>query len=476
MTKVSVWKMARVVFLFCAATAVDLSAQTFTKIADFDGANGANPDGMSPIQGPDGNFYGTTAQIDDDGGGTIFKITPGGSLTLLYSFCSKANCVDGFRPFAGLVLSTDGNLYGTTSGGGTQGSGTVFKITTEGSLTTLYSFCVQFNCPDGSTPYAALIQAPDGTFYGTTGAGGPSRLGTIFRITSGGALTTLHSFDGSDGSEPFAALTEGVDGIFYGTTAMGGSGNYGTVFKITSSGVLTTLNTLGFGAGSYPTASLIQAPNGDFYGTTSGDPNGRGTIFKMTRRGTLTTLHDFCVQEGCTDGANPTTPMVLGSDWNLYGTTADGGDPTCFGGCGTIYEFGRTGKLNSLYGFCMQSNCTDGSVPVDGLFQATNGVFYGTTSLGGAYDLGTVFSLDMGLAPFITFVRAAGKVGQLTGVLGQGFTGTTGVSFNGIPASFTVKSETFLEATVPVGATTGYVTAITPAGTLASKVPFYVIP
>src|SRR5208337_4428285 len=190
------------------------------------------------------------------GVGTVFTITPGGTLTTLYSFCSQSGCTDGANPYAALVQGTDGNFYGTTLGG--AANGTVFKMTPGGTLTTLYTFC--YGCT-GVSPYAALVQGSDGNFYGTTSFGGANGDGTVFRITPSGTLTTLHSFDGTDGAAVYAGLVQGTDGNFYGTTAQGGG-------------------------------------------------SGVGTVFTITPGGTLTTLYSFCSQSGCTDGANPYAALV----------------------------------------------------------------------------------------------------------------------------------------------------------------------
>jgi uncharacterized repeat protein (TIGR03803 family) len=193
---------------------------------------------------------------------------------------------------------------------------------------------------------------------------------------------------------------------------------------------------------------------------------GCGTIFKMSSGGKFTTLYDFCSQTNCADGANPAESLVLATDGNLYGTTAGGGNSV---GAGTIFKITPQGVLTTLYDFCSQSNCADGGGPDAALIQGTDGNFYGTTG-------GTVFRFSMGLGPFVKLVQASGKVGQTMGIYGQGFTGTTGVLLNGTPASFKVVSDTIIRATVPAGATTGFVTVETPSGTLKSNVAFRVIP
>ena len=201
------------------------------------------PDGAGPaslFQGADGNLYGFTEeggnviQATGISGGTIFSLGVAGFKTV-YLFCSQTMCADGSRTTA-LLQGTDGNLYGVTAGGGDQtncsgGCGTIFKLTTAGTLTTLHTFCAQKGCPDGFSP-SALVQGTDGNFYGTTGGGGGSTDdGTVFEITPGGTLTTLHVFSGPDGNEP-EGLTQGTDGAFYGTTASGGNSGFGVAFRL----------------------------------------------------------------------------------------------------------------------------------------------------------------------------------------------------------------------------------------------------
>ena len=203
------------VLLVAIALAVALQAQTFQTLLIFDGANGANPVDTSLVQGTNGELYGTTLGGGANSSGTVFKINAAGELTTLYSFCSQANCADGSLPYGGLVLGSDGNFYGTTSQGGSNGiSGTVFKITPVGKLTTLHNFSGQ----DGAGPGAPLIEGTDGNFYGITQNGGSNNAGTIFKITPAGALTSLYSIQSGDGFYLNGPLAEGTDGNFYGTT------------------------------------------------------------------------------------------------------------------------------------------------------------------------------------------------------------------------------------------------------------------
>jgi uncharacterized repeat protein (TIGR03803 family) len=397
--------------LACATTAIALPTQTFTTLHSFDNTDGSSPFG-GLVQGTDGNLYGTAygggTRLDY---GTVFKITPSGTLTTLYSFCPQTGCTDGANPLAGLVLATDGNFYGTTSGGGASDAGTVFKITPSGMLTTRYSFCGQTGCGDGAEPEAALLQATDGNFYGTTYLGGANTSGTVFKINPSGALSTLYSFCSqsgcADGSKPPAPLVQASDGNLYGTTFGGGTYGNGTAFKITPSGTLTTLYSLcsqtGCTDGSGPSAGLVQTA-GSLYGTTGFGgtgghcpyPGGCGTVFKITPRGALTTLYSFCSHSACPDGAFP-GGLVLATDGSLYGTTFLNGA----NGYGTVFKITPGGMLTTLYSFCSQTNCTDGANPRAGLVQATDGSFYGTTASGGTNGDGTVFSLSVGLGSFV---------------------------------------------------------------------------
>jgi uncharacterized repeat protein (TIGR03803 family) len=458
-------------------------AQTFTTLHSFNGTEGSFPlAGL--VQATDGNFYGTAGFGGANGvDGTVFRITPGGKLKALYSFCSESGCTDGAGPTAGVVQAADGAFYGITNVGGANGDGTVFKITSGGKLTTLYSFCSKSSCADGSNPWAGLIQATDGDLYGTTSLGGANgNYGTVFKITSGGALTTLYSFCSksgcADGSSPQGQLMQATDGSFYGTTFAGGSGAYGaggTIFKITPTGTLTTLYSFcsrkNCSDGYNPNTQLVQTTDGNFYGTTlGGGKNGDyGTVFKITSGGTLTTLHRFCSQASCADGYNP-SQLVQATDGNFYAAASTGGA----NGQGTIFKMTPTGTLTTLYSFCAQGCTTAGYYPTAGLAQSTNGAFYGTTYEGGTDGAGTVYSLSVGLGPFIEAQPTSGKVGAAVKILGTNLTGATSVTFNGTAATFKVKSSSEITTKVPTGATTGTVQVVTPGGTLSSNVPFQV--
>jgi uncharacterized repeat protein (TIGR03803 family) len=454
-------------FLF-VITAIALPAQTFTSLVSFNGDDGAFPASMSLVQGTDGNLYGTAPSGGANSGGTVFKVTPTGTVTTLYSFCTQINCTDGKTPLAGLVLGANGAFYGTTSVGGANDDGTVFSVTSGGALTTLHSFDLPV---DGAYLTAALVQGTNGTFYGTTDEGGTNNYGTVFSINSGGAVTTLHSFDRTDGAYPDAALVQATNGNFFGTTSDGGANDDGTVFSITSGGTLTTLHNFDGTDGAYPYAPLVQASNGTFYGTTiEGGANGYGTVFSITSGGTLTTLHGF----DSTDGSYLYAALIQATNGTLYGTSSEGGTANCSFGqpCGTVFSITSGGTLTTLHSF----DVTDGEEPHGALVQDTDGTFYGVTYEGGTSNYGTIFSLAVGLHPFVETLPTSGQVGAHIKILGTNLTGATSVTFNGTAATFTVASKSEITTTVPTGASTGFVTVATPSRVLKSNKQFRVIP
>ena len=455
-------------------TAIPLRAQ-FTSMHSFSGTDGGNPyAGLT--QGPNGKLYGTTSSGGAHSGGTVFDITTGGTPTTLYNFCSLTSCADGFDPRSPVVVAPNGKVYGTTFGGGPSNSpGTIYSLS-GGTLTTLYTFCAVSGCTDGDAPLGGLTLALNGALYGTTSGGGAHGGGTIFDIKpSGGAVTTLYNFCSlsgcADGDSPEATLIQGTDGNFYGTTFDGGTFSYyGNLFRLSSAGTFTPLHSFDGTDGDEPIGGLFQAIDGNYYGTTQVDGlNGYGTVFKMTPTGTLTTIYNFCSLSACADGSIPEDGLIQGTDGNLYGTTFTGGK---FGE-GTIFSITTTtGVLTTLHSF----DGTDGNQPWAGLVQDTNGTFYGTTYSGGTSNLGTVFSLSVGLNAFVKVQPFAAKVGQGIEILGTNLTGATAVTFNGTPAiTFTVRSGGQITATVPSGATTGPVEVVTPKGTFSTYPNFKVL-
>jgi uncharacterized repeat protein (TIGR03803 family) len=471
--------LVRIIFLLLfvgAAVSIASPAQTLKTVLNFTNASGYDST-ATLVQGANGSLYGTAADGGANHYGTIFSVTPAGKLSVLYSFCAQTNCTDGESP-VGLIQTKNGNLYGTTSVGGPEGGGTVFEIAPSGKLTTVYGFGSNTN------PNAGVIQAADGDFYGTTVSGG--LYGTIFKVTPAGVLTTLYTFcaqtNCADGRSPTAALVQATNGDFYSTTIGGGAYGYGTVFKMTPQGVLTTLHSFDSSDGAEPESGVIQGSNGHFYGTTyDGGANLFGTVFEITAAGKFTTLYSFCSQPSCADGGIPEAGLAQATDGNFYGTTEIGGaNINCSSGqgCGTIFEIAN-GKLTTLYSFCSQTNCSDGETPLSGaLLQATNGSFYGTTRYSGAdaTGAGTLFSLSVGLGPFVETRPTSGKVGAKVTIVGNKLTGATSVSFNGTAATFKVVSSTEITTTVPTGAVGGAVEVTTPDGTLKSNVAFRVHP
>jgi uncharacterized repeat protein (TIGR03803 family) len=441
----------------CVVWASFAPAQTFKSLIRFNGKNGYYPN-PPLVQGLDGNFYGTASSGGSANQGTIFKLSPSGTLTLVYDFCHQVHCPDGAAPFGSLVLATDGNFYGTTISGGASGApgyGTIFRITPSGVLTTLYSFS---NSSDGAYPEGPLIQATDGNFYGVT-LGGINVYGTIFRITPAGVLTSMYSFGDPEYGNP-TGLIQASDGNFYGTTT-GSNGSIGTVFAITQLGVFTTLHTFKGPGGSRPVGGLVQAADGNFYGTTiQGGTFGQGTVFKITAAGNYTVVRSFTM----TDGISPDSSLIASSDGNLYGGTAG----NYFDVYGTTFKITPTGALTTLHTF----DLNDGAVPST-LVQSTDGSFYGTTYSGGIYA-GTLYSLSTGLGPFARTVPTSGPVGTQVTILGNNLTGVTSVTFSSAAASFTVVSDTEITAIVPTGATTGKVKISKPTSSLSTNLPFTV--
>jgi uncharacterized repeat protein (TIGR03803 family) len=514
-----------VLFALCFAIASGAMGEaTFKTLVNFNGANGTAPSFVALVQGTDGNLYGTTSFGGKNNAGTVFKMTPAGALTTIYSFCSKPKCADGAYPEVGLTLATNGNFYGTTQGGGfdcslsavTPGCGTVFEITPEGELTTLYTFCKgNGNCVDGANPKAPLIQATNGDFYGTTFYGGNSNdAGTLFQLTAAGEFTTLYTFcsedgiychDGanpgglmvqvprSGGDHPTSAKAQAPVPI-YATTDAGGAVHYdgspcgeGMAYHLepepdenfvegfyweceyddAAKGAYLLGYTLFHVFGKSVEADSTSDASTLFGAASGGGANLSGVVYELTTSGAYTVLHSFCSEANCADGAYPASTASEGSDGNFYGTTAGGnGNSKCPGlnGCGTVYQITPTGTLTTLHSF----EVTDGEDPDSMITQATNGTFYGLTSEGGTSGDGTIFSISTGLGPFVQTVPTMGAVGTAVMILGTDLTGASAVTFNGKAAEFKVVSATEITTTVPIGATTGSVEVTTPSGTLES--------
>jgi uncharacterized repeat protein (TIGR03803 family) len=351
-------------------------------------------------------------------------IQPGAGLSTVHSFNASVN---GLNPYAGLIQSIDGSLYGTTISGGSSNYGTIFRISPTGLFFRLHSFV---NGPDGAHPFAGLVQGRDGFFYGATLGGGTNLLGNLFRMDSfGGSFSSLYSFQGgNDGKSPGASLVQGKDGNFYGTAYQGGASGYGSVFSLATNGALTPLAEFYHDNGANPVASLIQGTNSLLYGVAyGGGAKGYGTVFTLPTNGPLTTLVSF----NQTNGALPAGALLQGKDGAFYGTTSQGGTN---GGWGTVFRMTANGALTTLYSF----GYDDGATPAAGLIQATDGNLYGTTSEGGWGGQGTMFRLTTngGLTTVLWFNGANGANPQCQLVQAQdgSFYGTAeygGVGYNG---------------------------------------------
>ena len=450
-------KILPTLVLIVMSTVIASPAQTYKILVSLSGST-AYPENAL-VQGIDGNLYG--ALHNPFGNLAIYRVTTAGEATVV----TMTDVADGYFP--ALTQAPNGDFYGTNAIGGPEDAGTIFEVTPTGTLTTLHNFSTQGN--DGSYP-GPLILASNGNFYGTTAAGGTSGYGTIFEMTPQGKLHTVLTLDNTNGGAA-NSLLQGRDGNFYGTTYLGGLGNYGTVFKLTPGGTLTTLHGFDSTDGAGPYGGLVQGTDGNFYGVTlwGGDltcnaSTGCGTVYKVTPSGALTTLHNFEIS----DGLNPYTALIQATDGNFYGTTYYGGSDQQ----GTIFEITPAGALTTLYSFG-----EDGGNPFAPLVQDTNGSLYGTTQFGGEEGIGTIYVLSApSLRPFVRTLPASGDVGSTVDILGSNLTGAISVSFNGTSAAFTVVSATEITATVPTGATTGMLKVTTPSGSWRSNVAFQVVP
>ncbi|QMU31362.1 choice-of-anchor tandem repeat GloVer-containing protein [Adhaeribacter radiodurans] len=380
---------------------------TITTIINFiSSVTGSNPQGSLTL-GSDGNFYGMATYGGGTGYGTIFKITPTGNFTLLRNL---NNAIDGRYPQGNLVQGSDGGFYGLTYQGGTNNYGTIFKITPSGTFTVLKQLD---NTTTGRYPQGSLIRATDGNFYGMTYQGGENNYGTIFRITPSGIFTVRRHLDYSlSGANPRGSLIQGTNGVLYGMTYTGGANNYGTIFRMTLSGTFTVLRHLAYSSdGGNAQGSLTQGSDGNFYGLTSvGGTNSSGTVFKITPAGLYTVLHNL---DNINDGRNPLGSLVQGSSGIFYGMTSSGGP----GGYGTIFRTTAAGVFSVLVHFPESDN---GHTPLGSLIQARNGNFYGITSVGGTYGYGTVFRFCDGASSTLHSFNSSTSGSNPQGSLVQG--------------------------------------------------------
>jgi uncharacterized repeat protein (TIGR03803 family) len=380
-------KKSSVVFVTAFALAMlgavvsPTKAQTLTTLASFNTTNGAAPY-AGVIADASGNLYGTTGYGGANNLGTAFKLTAGANtLTTLATF----NGTNGRLPYGGLTADASGNLYGTTAGGGANDLGTVYMIATgTNALTTLATF----NSTNGASPQAAVIVDVSGNLYGTTQGGGSSNMGTVFKLGAGSNTpTTLATFTGiANGRFVPAGLIADGSGNLYGTTSQGGASDRGTAFKLeTATNTLTTIATFNSINGAYPQASLCFDASGNLVGTSLGGANGAGTVFRIAAgSNTLTTL---AALTGNTHGRNPYAGLIVDASGNFYGTTTQGGANNV----GTVFKLNAgTNTLTTLVTF----TGTNGAEPYAGLIADAAGNLYGTTRIGGAGNAGTIFKIE----------------------------------------------------------------------------------
>ena len=361
-------------------------AQTESILYSFvDVPDGKFPD-ATPILDAKGNLYGTTTSGGTSNYGTVFKVTPGGAETVLYSFGGPP---DGAGPYtAGVVRDKAGNLYGTTGAGGANNQGSVFKLTPAGVETLLHSFVADGK--DGVLPIGGLVMDKAGNLYGTTNRGGAASQGTVYMVTPSGSETVLHSFAaGADGCQPYNVTLALYKNALYGTTEGCGVNGYGTVFKVTLTGTETVLYSFPGTRfdGFQPVAGVVLDKAGNLYGTTvGGGSSSHGTAFKLTPAGKETVLYAFPQTE--TDGYGPEAPVALDKLGNLYGTTLKGG--TGSGCCGTVWKLDPSGVETILHVF---TGTPDGNAVNSGVVLDKKGNLYGTAFGGGAKGDGAVYKV-----------------------------------------------------------------------------------
>jgi uncharacterized repeat protein (TIGR03803 family) len=469
---------ATVASLFAMAlicTAITAGAQTYTVLHTYSINSGSYSGILAPqtmAQGRDANLYTTINNNGTKNQGTVYSITPGGTVNTVYTFCSLTSCADGGGPLGGVTLGFDGNFYGTTQGGGSRGAGTVFKVTPTGTLTTLWNFA---NGTDDSVPVYTTLQGQDSNMYGVSVGQYNGQYGAIFKVSAAGVFKALRDFTYVNGADPNLP-TQGTDGNFYGTAQFGGDPTCkcGVIYKATAAGVITVLHAFkGYPTdGNRPIGVLVQGPDGNFYGTTyrGGTTNNNGSVFKITPTGAYTLLYSFNFSSGYLDAQLPEAGLTLGTDGNFYGVTTAGGTKNA----GAIFKITSAGKESVLYSFCSIS-CTNGFNPATPLVLHTDGKFYGNTS-GNSLGGSVFYSFDLGFKPLVDLVTWTAKVGKTVEILGQGFTGTKQVLFGATPATFQNVSDTYMTATVPAGATTAAVTVNTFTTSFTGNRSFRVTP
>jgi uncharacterized repeat protein (TIGR03803 family) len=447
-------RLALACVLLAAMSAAPLHSQTYQDLYDFNcNTGGCNPfDSGQLTQDADGNLYGTTNEGGSQGFGTIFKVTPSGTYTDLWQF----DGTNGANPIAGLTLASDGNFYGATASGG-KGYGTIFRFTPPASFKVLHVF----SFTDGYSPESAPVEAKDGNLYGATYPG------TTYRIKL--PAGTFKQLPNNTPGFTFDPLLLASDGNLYGTTFNGGPGGSGpgTVFRMTTSGAIKVMhNFTNTGTdGAFPDSPLTQAADLNLYGTThDGGANNSGEVFKLTLAGTFTTLHSFDVYTGSfsvnNDGGGPVAGLLFASDGNLYGANSLGGTL----GNGTLFRITTGGSFTKLFDFGTQFE--SGPQPLATLVEHTNGIYYGVTDGSSSSGSGNFYSLTPPNP--IQILKVAGpiwvKPGEPVEILGNGLSHVVKVTFGSVAAQFQIGSDTVLSATVPNGAVDGFIVATMASG------------
>lgn len=503
-------------------------AQVYTDLYNFDQVHGDSPsDPQVMAQGQDGNLYGTVPE-GLASSGVIFRMTPAGGFTEIYSFGGQP---DGSRPNAGLTLGLDGNFYGSTVLGGVNNLGTIYRVTPAGVVTVMYSFT---GGTDGAYPYGTpilgndgnfygltqyataykitpsgvftllgsipdrsfspLFLGADGNFYGTTQHGGSLNQGTVFRMSPAGVVTVIYNFDGTNGGVPWAGVVQATDGNFYGTTTGGGSGGGGVVFRVTPSGNYKVLHSFPAGSqndGYDPIAGLVFATDGTFYGATfAGGSNGYGVVFQLTSSGRYVFLNQF----DKLSGSNPSSNLVQHTNGWIYGMALGGThvegvfyglDVHLGAKVKLVLSSGKVGSIVEVLG-----SGFIGTTAVQFAHKAANFTVVSDTYLTAVVPAGATTGPVTVTTPTATlssmssfrvvpkilnFNPTTGPVGTPVVITGNSFTGATKVTFGGVKAiTFTVDSDNQITATVPAGAVTGKISVTTPGGTATSSGTFTV--
>lgn len=466
MTRSRVFRLTLVLTLTMWVLIADKAVgQTYRDLHDFNCATeGCGPDYTSLLaQGRDGNLYGTASFGGLYGDGTIFRIAANGSVTTLHNF----DGTDGMYPYGGLILGADGNFYGTTFYGGANNLGTLFRVTPSGVLTVLHAF--GGGVSDGTLPMSTPTLANDGNYYGVAEVGDNTHDGMMYKYSPSSGYTIVATLGNNiPGSGLFAPLIQGIDGNFYSTSYDGGVNGSGTVYSLSPTGAVNVIYNFDTLHGGWGYAPVVQDSQGNLFGTEAqGGTDDGGVIFGTTTSGNFKSLYNFINYcPGQAYGCVPAGGLVFGNDSNLYGSTYRGGPNND----GVFFKITRAGAYTQL----ATLNGANGAGLVGTPIQHTSGTIYGLASTGGAYGGGVLYSLNVGLKPFVSLLFSSGKAGTLVGILGQGFSTAHSVSFNGVASSFKVISKGYLVAKIPSGATSGFVVVQTSTKTFKSNRQFVI--